>query len=179
MKLLTVENDWKLQLNEITGKLQQARESRDIKCRQEMRVRHAYNEHRVRHKSELESLTAHFEEKLETQKMECSSLAHELKSEIMTLNNSLFTQEKQIKEFEEQKGSFLEEQKGSLLEEQKRSLVTTRTAVAPPSTSKGIETKGEYVANQIANVEEINTARPKRLRRIRNLLSRVKKRIRK
>ena len=100
MELMVLEKDWKVQVDNLTDKIQGTQDSRDYLSRQILRLRQALNEKDERHKVQLKVQEGKWEEKFQTQKMECSSLAHELKTEIMRLNNNIINQEKVIKEME-------------------------------------------------------------------------------
>ncbi len=190
MKLLALENDWKFQVNDLSTKLQAAQDSRQVQVRQELRMRQVFDETVQRYKVQLETVRSNWEEKFEKQKMECSSLAHQLKTEIMTLNNSLMSQAAQIKALEQERDSLkaveiqvkeLEQVRQSLevaeaqIKELEQARNSLKLAAVSPSNnvlkvSIGVETKESHDQNS----PDVDSEKPKRFRRMRNQLRKIK-----
>lgn len=190
MKLLALENDWKFQVNDLSTKLQAAQDSRQVQVRQELRMRQVFDETVQHYKVQLETVRSNWEEKFEKQKMECSSLAHQLKTEIMTLNNSLMSQTAQIKALEQERDSLkaveiqvkeLEQVRQSLevaeaqIKELEQARDSLKLAAVSPSNnvlkvSIGVETNDSHDQNS----PDVDSEKPKRFRRIRNQFRKIK-----
>ena len=177
LKLLAVESDWKLQVDDLKKQLEQTRSSRDELNRQDMGLRRAFIDSEERHKVQLESIRTEWEDKFETQKMECSSLAHQLKTEIMTLNNNIIAQERKIKTLVEERDSLKLVVEGSHTVENSNSADNE----VIQSNDHEINTSAGHVDTDLVptnNTEEIKTTstddKPRRFRRIRNQLGKMK-----
>merc|ERR1712154_170053 len=62
MELLALENDWKSQVDNLTLKLQDTRDCRDVLSRQMLRLRQAFDEKDVRHEMQLKKQQGQWEE---------------------------------------------------------------------------------------------------------------------
>mmetsp|Transcript_10995 Transcript_10995/g.16622 ORF Transcript_10995/g.16622 Transcript_10995/m.16622 type:complete len:533 (-) Transcript_10995:2426-4024(-) len=93
-----LENDLMNQINELEVELSKVQDSRDILCRQELRLKQVLAEDRQRHEYEISTNKDNWEKKLMAQKTEFDLVEKELRSEIALLNDTINQQEMKIDE---------------------------------------------------------------------------------
>ncbi len=89
MELLRLENDWKLEINELDSQLQQVRENRDVLFEEGLRLREALNEKTKRYLLRMESSQAKWDDLLLNQKNEHETVVSDLNSEIAMLQKTI------------------------------------------------------------------------------------------
>lgn len=98
MDLKAPKNDWTNKISELEVELSKAQDSRNVLCRRELRLRQALEEGRQHYLSQIATNQENWEKKMLAQKMEFDLIVDELKTEVISLNDTIRQQEVKIDE---------------------------------------------------------------------------------